>query len=170
MTCAEVRDRLVACWGQMDELSTETRAHLAECAACRREAALLRRTRIMLRSLPGEQAPAGLTEGVLARLADEQIQAGLLGRIAAWFVPADQPAWTRAAAVGVALALAAAGGSAIYHSAQPAGNAPEGIVAGTRAQAVGQAEYDELLLRHRALEASQALADDPGVTLVTYQR
>jgi len=170
MTCVEVRENLVVCWGDADELSAEVRAHLAECAECRLEALLLRETRIMLRSLPDEQAPARLTEGVLARLADEQLRPGLMSRIAAWFVPEDQPAWARAAAVGVALALAVAGGSALYHGGQPAGNAPDTVVAGTQAQVPGQAEYDELLLRHRALEASQVLADDPGVALVTYYR
>ncbi len=170
MTCVEVRENLVICWGDADELSAEVLAHLAECEACRLEAMLLRETRIMLRSLPDEQAPVGLTEGVLARLADEEAQVGLPGRVAAWFVPQDQPAWARAAAVGVALALAVAGGSVLYHGQQPAGNEPETVVATTQGQVPGQAEYDELLLRHRALEASQALADDPGVTLVTYYR
>jgi len=170
MTCVEVREHLVVCWGDADELSAEVLAHLAECEDCRLEAILLRETRIMLRSLPDEQAPARLTEGVLVRLAAEESQPGLLARMAAWFVPEDRPAWTRAAAVGVALALAVAGGSVLYHGQQPAGNAPDTIVASTQAQLPGQAEYDELLLRHRALEASQALADDPGVSLVSYYR
>lgn len=165
MTCVEVRENLVVCWGDTDELGDEVLAHLRDCPECRVEALLLRETRIMLRSLPAEHAPARLTESVLARLAAEETQPGLLSRIAAWFVPEDQPSWARAAAVGVGLALAVAGGSALYHGAQPEVPRPPAVVASAGGS---QAEYDELLMRHRALEASQALADDPGVTLVMY--
>lgn len=172
MTCRQVRDELLTCWGSVEELRTEASEHLRECPECAREALLLRETHALLGTLPAEQAPRGLTERVLAEIAAEGSAEPWWSRIAAWFVPEGQPAWARAAAVGVAVALAVAGGSTLMsqHQAPVTSGAVANVAAGPAASgpqlAAGHAEFDELLLRHHALEYTQPLSDDPGVTMV----
>ncbi|MGD9498084.1 MAG: anti-sigma factor [Armatimonadota bacterium] len=170
MTCPQVRQELVACWGSTDELRAEVVEHLCVCEACRWEAALLRETRVLLHSLPAEQAPDGLTARVLARIANERAPESWRQRLAAWFVPAQQPVWARAAAVALAIALAAAGGTAWYQGTQA--TAPEPTISSAPAPggqvAIADREFEELLRRHQSLELSQPLADDAGVSLVVY--
>lgn len=174
MTCKQVREELLTCWGSTEELRMEASEHLRECPECAREALLLRQTHALLGTLPAEQAPRGLTERVLAEIVAEGSAEPWWSRIAAWFVPEGQPAWARAAAVGVAVALAVAGGSTLIsqHQAPVATNvianvAPIEIPAGTQL-AAGRTEIDELMLRHHSLEYTQPLSDDPGVTMVMY--
>lgn len=174
MTCKQVHEELLACWGSSDALSMEAREHLRECAQCQREAMLLEETRVLLHSLPPAAAPASFTQAVLARIDAEEVRSGVLARIAGWLVPAGAPAWARAAAVGIGLALAIGGGSVLYQQVA-AGGAPvptvvsdASSVSGVVQATVGTDEIDELLLRHQTLEFSQPLADDPGVSLVMY--
>ncbi len=171
MMCRQVRQELIACWGSTDELEAAAVEHLRVCEACRIEAALLRETRVLLHSLPAEHAPSGLTKRVVARIADEQQPAGWWSRLAAWFVPEGSPAWARATAVGVAIALAAVGGTVLYHGTTSPGPDQAIIattVAGGAQLAIGQQEIEDLMVRHQTLELTQPLADDPGVHLVMY--
>ncbi len=173
MTCEEVRVEFVECWGSTEQLCAAAVAHLEVCAQCRYEALILRETFVMVRSLPGEHAPAGFTGRVLDQIASEQAQPGWAARIAEMFVPSRQPSWARAAAVGTAIALAVAGG-AVWVNHGLDGGSPEQIVSGgptaiaVSSPAASEAELDELLLRHQALEMTQPLADDAGVSLVVY--
>lgn len=174
MTCRQVREELLARWGSTEGLGAETSEHLRECSDCAREALLLRETRALLGTLPDERAPVGLRESVLAEIAREDVAEPWWSRIAAWFVPEGQPSWARAAAVGVAVALAVAGGSTLV-SHQPGLNTPEVIANGAAFEAgaqphlaAGPAEIDELMLRHHTLEYTQPLSDDPGITMVMY--
>jgi len=174
MTCKQVREELLACWGSTDELRAEASEHLRECSDCAREGVLLRETRVMLGTLPVEQAPRGLTERVLAEIAVAGSAEPWWSRLAAWFVPEGQPSWARAAAVGVAVALAVAGGSTLMSQHQAPGplnvvaNMPSVQVPLGPQLAAGRAEIDELMLRHHSLEYTQPLSDDPGVAMVMY--
>ena len=129
MTCEEVRVELVECWGSTEKLCAAAVAHLEVCAKCRYEALILRETHVMVRSLPVEQAPDGLTASVLDQIASEQAQPGWAARIAEMFAPARQPSWARAAAVGTAIALAVAGGTVwVNHSLED--GSPEQLASG----------------------------------------
>jgi anti-sigma factor RsiW len=56
--------------GSLDiELRARVDSHLAECAACAREARELKQTAAMLRDLPLAEAPPGLADAVMARIA-----------------------------------------------------------------------------------------------------
>lgn len=174
MTCKQVREELLTCWGSTEELGMEASEHLRECPECAREALLLRETHALLGTLPAERAPHGLTERVLAEIVAEGCAEPWWSRIAAWFVPEGQPAWARAAAVGVAVALAVAGGPTLLSQHQAplttdvvANVAPSQAAAGPQF-AAGRAELDELMLRHHSLEYTQPLSDDPGITMVMY--
>jgi len=174
MTCEEVRAELVECWGSTDQLSAGAMEHIEICPECRYEALMLRETHVMVRSLPQERAPEGFTGRVLEWIGREEAQRGWGARLAGLLTPARQPAWARAAAVGTALALAAAGGAVwVNRAAEP--HATQQIVSGqvgtssvARPAAAGEAELDELLMRHQAMEMTQPLADDAGVSLVVY--
>jgi len=174
MTCKEVQGELVECWGSTEQLSVTVIDHLEVCEQCRYYALILRETQVMVTSLPQDHAPEGFTDRVLAELASEQAQPGWLRRLSDFFVPARQPSWARAAAVGTAIALAAAGGAIYYnHGDQPGppqiAVAPEATTIGVMPAAdASEAELEELLLRHQAAEMAQPLADDAGVTLVVY--
>lgn len=173
MMCRRVHEELLACWGRPDGLQIEVVQHLQVCPGCAREALLLRETHALLGTLPAEQAPRGLTERVLAEIAAEGSAEPWWTRIAAWFVPEGQPAWARAAAVGVAVALAVVGGSTLISSPQAPATNSSANVAPIQAPAApqlaaGRADLDELLLRHHSLEYTQPLSDDPGITMVMY--
>ncbi len=177
MTCEQARSELVECWASVELLSVAVTDHLEGCDGCRREALILRRTYVMVQSLPQEHAPDGFIEGVLARLDREATRPGWQERLSEFFAPAQRPSWARAAAVGTAVALAVAGGVVWYNQAQPpaqqaqmatgpvvspaAANDPAGID-------VGEIEFEELLARHQAHEITQPLADDAGVRNVVY--
>lgn len=173
MTCKQVQAELVECWGRTEEVAPGVVEHLEVCIECRHEALLLRETRVLVHSLPQDRAPDGFTERILSELDREETSPGWLARLKEYFVPARRPAWARAAAVGVALALAVAGGAVWYTQAEEP--APQQIAAGpviatpaaTQATA-SEAELDELLVRHQTLEMTQPLADDAGVSLVVY--
>lgn len=173
MTCEEVRAELVGCWGSTDQLSAGATEHIEMCPECRYEALVLRETHVMVRSLPQERVPEGFTGRVLERIGREEAQRGWGARLAGLFTPARQPSWARAAAVGTALALAAAGGAVwVNRAGEP--HAPQQIVSGqvgtssAARSAAGEAELEELLMRHQAMELTQPLADDAGVSLVVY--
>ncbi len=177
MTCEQVREELVACWACVDELTFEVVEHLEQCDACRREAVLLRHTRVMLHSsMPPLSAPVNMAERVMSRIDEQAHSAGWLPRAREWFVPRRQPSWARAAAVGTALALAVAGG-ALWRSQRPDQSAPPsppavvadaGIDGSAARTATLDGELDELMLQHQRLEMTQPLADDAGVSLVVY--
>lgn len=175
MTCKNVQAELVECWASTELLSTAAVDHLQECEVCRREALLLRETYTLLHSLPEERAPDGFTEGVLARIDQEQTEPGWLRRLGGLFVPAQSPAWARAAAVGAAIALAVAGGILYNGAHEPAPQSqiasslsPQGAAPGQTAAMASEAELEELLVRHQANEMTQPLADDAGVSLIVY--
>ncbi|MGI5820098.1 MAG: anti-sigma factor family protein [Armatimonadota bacterium] len=176
MTCRQVRVELVECWACTEELSAAVLEHIEVCVECRREAILLRETRVMLSALPLERAPEGFTGRVMTQLDREEAEPGWLERLSEALFPARRPSWARAAAVGTAIALAVAGGVVWYNhggsdaAEQFAANPPvTAIVAGADGGAtVSDAELEELLLRHQALEMTQPLADDAGVNLVVY--
>lgn len=178
MTCEKVQAELVECWASIEMLSAPAVEHLEECEACRHQALLLRRTNVMVQSLPTERAPDGFTSSVMARIESEESRSpGWLERLGGFLTPARQPSWARAAAVGTAIALAVAGG-AVWHSQsqepspQPQIAAvtpgPQIAAGGAAAQQVREAELEELLSRHQAFEMTQPLADDAGVSLVVY--
>ena len=173
MTCEEVRAELVECWGSTEQLTTAATEHLAVCEHCRYEARILRGTSVMLHSLPSESAPEGFTAGVLQQIARQQGQTGWAARLGQWFVPAHQPSWTRAAAVGTAIALAVAGGSmwagrgSLPEGTQQYAGSASGTIA-VSTPAATEAELDDLMRRHQALQMTQPLADDPCVNLVVY--
>ena len=88
--CETIRDRLLS--HHEDELGAEERrrvgAHLATCAACAREARLLREVMGRVQALPVPEPPARFWE---------EFGAGVHGRIAV--EPAPRPSlWERAAA------------------------------------------------------------------------
>lgn len=176
MTCEKVQMELVECWASTELLSTAAVEHLQECEGCRREALLLRETYTLLHSLPEERAPDGFTEGVLARIDQEQRQPGWLERLGGLLIPARTPSWARAAAVGAAIAIAVAGGTVLFTGAQqPAPQpqlasslSPRTAAPGQTAAMASEAEFNELLVRHQAAEMTQPLADDAGVSLVVY--
>ncbi|MFP4249246.1 MAG: hypothetical protein ACLFU7_06285 [Armatimonadota bacterium] len=177
MTCKQVQAELVECWASTEVISAEVTEHLAGCAECRYEALLLRETDVMLRALPQERAPQGFTENVLAGLDREESRSGWIERLGEFFAPARPPSWARAAAVGTAIALAVAGGAVWYNQAQEPPPQPQIAVtpaaSGVSAESIpvdaaNQAELEELLVRHQALEMTQPLADDAGVSLVVY--
>lgn len=175
MTCKQVQEDLVECWGSADELTSEALSHLETCEQCRDEASLLRETQMMLHSLSYQRAPEGLTEQVMAQIAREQRRPEWRERVAEWLLPTARPSWARAAAVGVALALAVAGGAFWYSQAQYTA-IQEPVVASTAAPSAAatevsapmDAELDALMLKHQILETTQPLADDVGVGLVVY--
>lgn len=177
MTCKQVRAELVECWGSTEELSASVTEHLKVCDECRYEALILRETHVMVRTLPRERAPEGFTDSVLAELDREQAQPGWLGRLSEMFLPVPQPSWARSAAVGTAIALAVAGGAVWYNQAnepaeqQLAATAPPAVAVVADAadsSAASEAELEQFMLRHQALEMTQPLADDAGVSLVVY--
>ncbi len=170
MTCEKVREELLACWGATAELSAGAIEHIESCEDCRREALLLRETHGALQSLPADRLPAGFTDRVLAEIAAEDESPGWARRIAAWLIPSDQPEWARAAAVA-ALALAVAGGTVWYSQSHHAAQAPAIAVTNTASgtqMAATAGEIEELMRKHQALEMTQPLADDAGVSLVMY--
>ncbi|MCC7492191.1 MAG: hypothetical protein IT204_07605 [Fimbriimonadaceae bacterium] len=69
-------------------------AHLAQCPECRHELAVLRRTAALLASQPLDEPPAGLWQGVEARLAQP--------------TPWRLPRWTYAGAAALVAVLAVA--------------------------------------------------------------
>ncbi|MBD3291663.1 MAG: hypothetical protein GF393_01960 [Armatimonadia bacterium] len=173
MTCKQVQAELVACWGSTEQLSAMVIEHLEVCEECRYEALILRETHVIVRSIPQERAPEGFTDRVLAEIDAEQAQPGWLKRLSEFFIPAQRPAWARAAAVGTAIALAVAGGAVWFNQAdqpdqQQIAVAPETPITATASADADEAELEELLVRHQAAEMSQPLADDAGVTLVVY--
>ncbi|MFW5867536.1 MAG: hypothetical protein ACOCX2_06945 [Armatimonadota bacterium] len=177
MTCKQVQAELVECWASIELLSAAVVEHIDGCEECRHQALLLRETHVMVQALPRESTPDGFTRDVMARLEAEERRSGWLGRLSEMFVPARQPSWARAAAVGTAIALAVAGGTVWYNQAQEP--APQPQVAGIAAtpqmasgaiatDGLDEAELEELLARHQAHEMTQPLADDAGVSLVVY--
>ncbi len=182
MTCKQVQAELVECWASTEVLSAEVTEHLAGCAECRYEALLLRETHVMLRAIPQERAPEGFTDSLLAQLDRGEGRSGWIERLGEFFAPPRQPSWARAAAVGTAIALAVAGGTVWYNQSQEPAQQPQAQIAATSMtpvsteaatgtvalDAANEAELEELLLRHQALEMTQPLADDAGVSLVVY--
>ncbi len=177
MTCKQVRAELVECWGNTEQLGAETVAHLEACVECRREAGLMRETHAMVDALPRERAPDGFTARVLEELAREDAQPGWSERIAALLVPERRPSWARAAAVGAAIALAAAGGAVwMSHDTAPEAEpqiAARAAVTQTASPSVEpvayETELEELRARHQSMEMTQPLADDAGVSFVLYE-
>lgn len=175
MTCEQVQEELIECWGNTEEISSGALSHLETCEQCQHEALLLRETHVMVHSLPYQRAPEGFTEQVMSRVLREEHRPRWRERVSDWLLPAHRPTWVRAAAVGAALALAAAGGAHWYgqmqqpaHQAQVvAANSSAGMTAAEQL-ADTDAELDELMLKHQMLELTQPLADDVGVSLVVY--
>ena len=69
MSCNELPVEGLVAWldGESDrEETARVEAHLARCAVCRREAALLRESGALLSKMPRLQAPAGFEAGVLS--------------------------------------------------------------------------------------------------------
>lgn len=174
MTCEQVQEALIQCWGRDEELSSEARTHIESCKDCHHEALLLRNTGDLLHSMPFEHAPDGFTEQVMAQLAHDERAPGWRERLGQWLVPSRQPAWARAAALGAALAIGVAGGVHWYgqtqqtaEQAQIAASGPEIEIAAT-GDAAANSELDDLILKHQTLESSQPFSDDVGVSLVVY--
>ena len=180
MTCEQVQAELVECWGSTEEVCAATIEHLEVCAECRREALILRETRVMVQSLPREKAPQGLTSTVLERITrEEQAQPGWMERLSDLLAPRRRPSWARAAAVGAAIALAVAGGAvwmsqdaeqpaAPQIAAHRAATTTVSVTTDNMPTATSEEELDELLMRHQTMEMTQPLADDAGVSLVVY--
>ena len=115
-SCEEIRDRLVAfAEGELNqEESRRVETHLAGCAACGREAALLTETLARVRALPEPEAPDGFWDdfgvSVQQRIAAESPpRLPYFRRVSAWF---DGFSWLRpvpvlgaAAALGLLLAI-----------------------------------------------------------------
>lgn len=175
MTCKQVQEELLEYWGSTERLSSAGVAHVKSCEQCRNEALLLSETQAMVHSLPFERAPDGFTDQVMARVAREERRPVWRARVADWLLPARQPAWVRAAAVGAVLALMVAGGAFWYGQMQQPAHQTQVMVSSHPTQmsasehlAVTDAELDELMVKHQMLESIQPLADDVGVGLVVY--
>ncbi len=175
MTCTEIREQLVECWGDEGGLCVEAQAHLRECKECRQEAALLRGTRGLLTTVRVERAPEGFTQRVMANISQTPQEATAWHeRAAEWLWPrhSGAPAWGRAAAVA-AIFIVLLGGLFMVNSGQgPVATTAPSVVASTGGPSVGtpvaSEELEALVLRHQQLELSQTLSDDAGVTLISY--
>lgn len=178
MTCKQVQEGLVECWGRTEELTSDALTHLETCEQCRHEALLLRETHAMVQSLTTQRAPQGFTEQVLAGVEREERRPGWRERLTQWVLPTRQPSWMRAAAVGALLAVAVAGGAIWYDQGARSEQSPDHarIAASQHTPSTVEfveagatdAELDELMLKHQSLELTQPLADDAGVSLVMY--
>ena len=170
MTCEKVQSELVTCWGSTEQLSVTVAEHLDGCETCRAEALMLQRTRLLLTSLPEEEAPDGFTASVLERLEQEGPARSWLESIGNLVIPVRQPQWARVATVGLVLALAVAGGAMWMGQSN---QLPDAAQLATTVPVPSQtlmenAELEELLRRHQTFEVTQPLADDMGVGLVMY--
>lgn len=176
MTCLQVREELVECWGAEQGLGPDVRAHLIECRECRREAELLRGTRLLLDRVEPAEAPAGFRARVMARVdRTEPERIGWPERAREWLWPRQQgPAWGRALAVAAVLVLLIGGLALLQGLAGPPAAQPQSpalIAAGGgsgAASVFNDEDIEALMLRHQALESNQALSDDPGVHMISY--
>jgi len=175
MTCLQVREQLVECWGEEQALGAEALAHLSTCRECRREAELLRGTRLLLTGIKPVQAPESFHSRVMAQVArTDQYSVGWGERAREWLWPRQQsPAWGRALALAAVLVLLIGGLALLQGLGGPPAH-PQSqvfIAAGGAAGAtssVGEEDLEALMLRHQVLELNHALADDPGVHMISY--
>lgn len=175
MTCKQVHEKLIECWGSTEELASEALVHVESCPECEHEALLLRQTQTLVHAVPQERAPDGLTDQIMAQLAREESRQPWRERLADWVLGGRQPVWARAAAIGAALALAVAGGGYWYGLGQQAAQQEQIAASAQGAEvqmaedlAATEAELDELMIKHQMIEVTQPLAEDIGVGLVVY--
>lgn len=175
MTCKHVRHLLVACWGQVQQLEAEAAEHVRECEGCQRQARSLRLTDRALREVQGEPVPTGFAQRVMAQVGrTEPSSASWYQRALGWLSPpAPVFDWARAAAVGLALAVACGGGIALYQgmAGGPGDGSHPVVVEAPHAAdpAVAPAvDFETLLLQHETLSMTQTLSEDAGVHLVSY--
>lgn len=178
MTCSEVRGQLVEFWGDSDALCEAAQAHLIECRECREEATQLARTHALITTMRAERAPEGFRARVMARIAETpQESPEWHARALTWLWPRQiaTPAWGRAVALAAVFVILVGGFALIQGHLGPA-VAPNttaviaagpgvGLGAGT---AASNEELEALVFHHRMLELDQALSDDAGVMLVSY--
>jgi len=174
MTCTQVREQLMEMWGEVAQLGAEARAHLQQCAECRREAKSLADTRRLLAQMPAEVAPEGFRDRVMARVAEVQVERESWSeRAVQWLWPRSQgPAWVRVVAVAAVLMILFGGVAVMHGRLGPATNIqPPAMIAagsGIASSATRDEDVEAMVLRHQALELMQPLSDDAGVHLISY--
>ena len=174
MTCSEVREQLVERWGDGDALCEAARAHLAECPECRQEAIQLVRIHALIATMRDERAPEGFRERVMACIAETpQESPAWHERALTWLWPQHTavPAWGRAVALAAVFVILVGGFALIQGHLGPAmaPTADTVIAAGPGVGAIApNDELETLVFQHRMLELDQALSDDAGVMLVSY--
>lgn len=178
MTCGKVREQLVEVWGDSDALCDEARAHLAECRECREEATQLARTHALITTMRSERAPEGFRARVMASIAaTAQESPEWHERALTWLWPQQTaiPAWGRAVALAAVFVILVGGFALIQGQLGPAVTpdtttviaAGPGVGHGAGTAASNE-ELEALVFQHRLLELDQALSDDAGVMLVSY--
>jgi len=175
MRCAKLRRIIVviASEDRDDRLQEAIERHLARCPACAQFARQMDSLTRHLHSLPHRPAPQDFTVTVKRRMRVQQPKPriGLIERIfgvhrAPTPLVAPQVAWTGVSVAVVALAVGLLVGIPGGESGPPTSGP---IVANpSTATETSLPIMEEIMLRHRQYSRSFALADDPGLNLISY--
>jgi len=175
MRCAKLRRIIVviAPEDRDERLQQAIERHLARCPACAQFARQMDSLARHLHSLPSRQAPEGFALTVKRRMQAQQPRPriGLIERIfgvhrAPSPLVSPRVAWTGVSVAVVAVAVGLLVGVPGGRSGPPA---PGPIIASHLAATEASLPImDEIMLRHRQYSRSLALADDPGLNLISY--
>ncbi len=175
MRCAKLR-RIIVVIAPKDRdgrLQDAIERHLARCPACAQFVRQMDSLARHLHSLPSRQAPEdfALTVRRRMRVHGPKPRIGLIERIfgvhrAPTPRVSPQVAWTGVSVAVVALAVGLLVGIPVGKSGPPT---PGPIIAShPTATEASLPIMDEIMLRHRQYSRSFALADDPGINLISY--
>ena len=176
MRCAKLRRIIVviAPDDRDDQLQEAIEQHLARCPACAQFARQMDSLTGHLHSLPSRPAPEDFALTVKRRMRVQQPKPriGLIERIfgvhrAPTPRVSPQVAWT---GVSVAAVVALAVGLLVGVPGGKSGPPAPGPVVASHSTAIEASLpiMDEIMLRHRQYSRSFALADDPGLNLISY--
>ena len=177
MRCAKLRRIIVviASEDRDERLQQAIERHLAQCPACARFARQMDLLTRHLHSLPRLGAPEGFALTVKRRMQVQEPKSriGLLDRVfgvhrAPTPLVAPRVAWTGVsvaaiAALTVGLLVGIPGGKP-----GPSASSKPIIASHSTVTETSLPIMEEIMLRHRQYSRSLALADDPGLNLISY--